>query len=322
MFDLLIEALVRSRRIDEAIEIARLLRIQGISPTISTCNSLIRCTFKHKGSLIGYDLYKEVFSCVRITPNLSSYNEILLAIYRDGFQGNLEGIWGEMEKRGIVPNMYSYSIFLKAYCQVGKMGEAARIWEEMRLKGLECDDVAYEIIIGGYCGIGEVERAEELFREMEVGGLDGSCACFMHLLNGYCKIGDLGSALLLYKDMCRRGFRPEGSVVDVVVRGLCAENKVFEGLEFLKVAMRKHEIVPMGKSYEILIKGLCDEGMMEEALKLQAEMVGKGLEPNLEIYEAFIHGYTKQGNDEMVRKFKKEMVDTQICEEEGERRQF
>ncbi|PPD77072.1 hypothetical protein GOBAR_DD26010 [Gossypium barbadense] len=39
---------------------------------------------------------------------------------------------------------------------------------------------------------------------------------------------------------------------------------------------------------------------MEEALKLQAEMVGKGFKLNLEIYDAFIDGYLRQGNEEML----------------------
>lgn len=316
MFDHLIEALVRSRRVDEAIEITRLLRSQGISPTIYTCNSLIRCLFEREGSLIGYDLYKEVFSGARINPNASTYNVVMLAFYRDGFQGNLEGIWGEMWKRGIEPKAYNYGVLMVAYCEDGRMGEAERLWEEMGAKGLERDGVAYETMIGGYCRIREVGRAEEFFREMEVEGIEGSCASFEHLINGYCEIGDLGSALLLYKDMCQRGFKPEGLVVDVVVRGLCGENRVFEGLEFLRGVVKKYEIVPRWRTYQALIKGLCEEGVMEEALTLQAEMVGKGFEPNLEIYKVFVDGYAKLGNDEMVRRLKKEMVDKQIIEDE------
>ncbi|MCI68323.1 pentatricopeptide repeat-containing protein, partial [Trifolium medium] len=70
-------------------------------------------------------------------------------------------------------------------------------------------------------------------------------------------------------------------------------------MEFFRSGVGRFDLVPKGKSYEALIKGLCVEGRMDEGLKLQAEMVGKGFEPNLEIYEAFIDEYIRQGNDEM-----------------------
>ena len=53
---------------------------------------------------------------------------------------------------------------------------------------------------------------------------------------------------------------------------------------------------------------------MEEALKVQAEMVGKGFEPNLEIYGAFVDGYVKQGNEEMAEVLRNEMLENQMRE--------
>ncbi|KAL7236706.1 hypothetical protein ACSBR1_019917 [Camellia fascicularis] len=321
VFDLLIKACLRSRRFDQAIEIARMLRSRGIFPNVSTCNSLIRSVSKFRGCFAGYDLYKQVFGFdsevksriggVKIVPNVHTFNVIMLAFYQDGLMEKVGEVWGELSKLGCEPNSYSYSIFIAAYCDDGKMGEAVKLWEEMVIKGLKHDAVAYNTMIGGFCRIGEVGKAEEFFREMGLSGVESSCVTFEHLISGYCQIGDVDSALLLYKDMCRKGLRPEGLTVDVVIRGLCGEKRVSEALEFLGVAMRNHEIAPKRKSYEFLIKGLCQEERTEEALKLQAEMVGKGFEPNSEIYSAFIDANTKQGNDELAGMLKKEMAETQ-----------
>ncbi|KAI8564276.1 hypothetical protein RHMOL_Rhmol03G0169000 [Rhododendron molle] len=150
---------------------------------------------------------------------------------------------------------------------------------------------------------------------MGLSGVECSCVTFEHLINGYCQIGEVDSAMMLYKDMCRKGFRLESSTVDAVIRGLGGENRVSQALEFLGVAIRKHGLAPKRKSYEILIKGLCQEGRMEEALKLQAEMVGKGCEPNCEIYSSFIEANTKEGNDELAEMLK-EMFETQMPKEE------
>ena len=80
--------------------------------------------------------------------------------------------------------------------------------------------------------------------------------------------------------------------------------------------MRDVSFHPNGKSYELLINGLCEDGKMEEALKLQSEMVGKGFDPNSAIYGAFIEGYVKLGNEEMAAMLRKEMSVAQKQQQE------
>ncbi|MED6168502.1 hypothetical protein PIB30_012229 [Stylosanthes scabra] len=117
--------------------------------------------------------------------------------------------------------------------------------------------------------------------------------------------------LFLYIMMCSRGFRPCASILDMMVVLLCDNCRVDEAVEFIGNAVCRYDLVPKKKSYEVLIKGLCSEGKMEKALKVQAEMVGIGHhQPNLEIYSAFIDGYTRQGNEVMAEVLRKEMVQT------------
>ncbi|CBI32533.3 unnamed protein product, partial [Vitis vinifera] len=210
-----------------------------------------------------------------------------------------------------------YSVLMAAFCDEGRMGEVEKLWEEMRMKKMEHDIMAYNTIIGGFCRIGEIERGEELFREMELSGIQSTCVTYEHLINGYCEIGDVDSAVLLYKDMCRKGFRAEARTVDGMILLLCNNRRVHEALKLLRVAMGNVEFAPRGKSYETLIKGFCEEGKMEEASKLQSEMVGKGFKPTLEIYSAFIDGYMKQGNKEIAETLRKEMFETQMQQEEN-----
>ncbi|OMO92184.1 hypothetical protein COLO4_17790 [Corchorus olitorius] len=118
-------------------------------------------------------------------------------------------------------------------------------------------------------------------------------------------------AMLIYKDLCRKNFKPQGSTVEALIGGLCDKGRVLEALEIMRVAMRQLGVCPTGQSYVFLIKSFCEERKMEEALKLQAEMVGKGFKPNLEIYDAFIDGYSREGNQEMVTALRKEALETQ-----------
>lgn len=328
VFDLLVMSLLQAKRIDQAVEVARMLRSRGMFLKISTCNDLIKCVCKSLDCFVGYDLYKEIFGGFEgglygkgvrvVVPNVHTFNVIMIGFYREGLVENVEEVWEEMVRRGCEPNSYSFSVLMASYCEVARMVDALRVWEEIGRKGLERDLVAYNTIIGGFCKVGEVKRAEEFFRGMEFDGVDSSCVTFEHLISGYCKIGDVDSALVKYKGLCRKGFKPENLTIDEVIRGLCGKNKVSEALEYLRVAVKKHDIVPKCTSYEFVIKGLCQEGRMEDGLKLQAEMVGKGHEPNSEIYNAFIDGYMKQGNEEQAKKLRKEMVDMQEQQDEIE----
>ncbi|KAK1423856.1 hypothetical protein QVD17_19165 [Tagetes erecta] len=314
VFDLLIKACVQSKRVEQAIEIVRMLRCKGINPLISTCNSLILCVCKYSGSIAGYEIYCELFGdkvvapgVKIVVPNVHTYNIIMHALYTDGLIENLEQVWSDMIVNNCVPSEYSYSVLMAAYCDNGRMEDAIRVWEEMGNNGLEHDVMAYNTMIGGFCEAGDIHKAEEFVKEMGLSEKKSSSVTYEHLIKGYCKIGDVDSAMLLYKDMCRKGFTPIGFIVDLLIKELCVSNKVSEALMVSRFAV-ENNVVVNGGSYEFLIKGLCSEGRMEESMKLQAEMLGKGYEPNSEIYAAFISGYEKEGNFELAGKLRTELL--------------
>ncbi|XP_027355346.1 pentatricopeptide repeat-containing protein At2g15980 [Abrus precatorius] len=325
VFDLLIKACLDSKKVDPSIEIVRMLLSRGISPKVSTLNCLIPRVCQSRGVDAGYAIYRELFRLdeekkeiskrsfdFRVTPNVHTYNELMLCCYQDGWMEKVEEIWNEMGEMRCKPNAYSYSVLMAAFCEEGRLGDADKLWEEMRNEEMEPDVVCYNTMIGGFCNIGDVGRAEEFFKEMALAGVESTAATYEHLVKGYCNAGDVDSAVLVYKDMSRRDFRPDASTLDVMIRLLCDKGRVQEALEFFRCAAGKFDLFPREKSYEALIKGLCLEGRMEEALKIQAEMVGKGFHLNSEIYGAFIDGYITQGNEELAVALRKEMLQTQM----------
>ncbi|KAK8463798.1 hypothetical protein PHAVU_011G049000 [Phaseolus vulgaris] len=324
VFDLLIKACLDSRKVDPSVEIVRMLLSRGISPKVSTLNSLITGVCRSRGVDEGYAIYREFFrldeekseisrrGCsLRVTPNVHTYNELMLCCYQDGLVERMEELWHEM-RSNCKPNAYSYSVLMTAFCDEGRMGYAEKLWEEMRNEKIEPDVVSYNTIIGGFCKIGDVARAEEFFREMALASVETTASTYEHLVKGYFSVGDVDSAVLVYEDMSRRDLRPDASTLDMMVRLLCDKGRVQEALEFLRCAVSKYDLIPREKSYEVLMKGLCFEGRMEEALKLQAEMVGKGFQPKAEIYGAFVDGYIRQGNEEMARALRKEMLQNEM----------
>ncbi|OWM85031.1 hypothetical protein CDL15_Pgr027818 [Punica granatum] len=324
VFDLLIDSCLEVKKIDGAVEIARLLMSRGISPKVGTCNALIKCVSRFRGVLAGYEIYRELFGLgyaeaaenakrvVRVRPNVQTFSTLMICFYRDGALDRVKELWNEMQNCSCAPNAYSYSMLMAVYCEEGEMVEAERVWNKMRTDGVEADLVAYNTIIGGFCKAGDVERAEEFFAEMESSGVECTCTTVEHLISGYCKIGDLDAAMLLYKDMHRKNFIPGELTIDAIVKGLCKKGRVHEALDIMKEAQGNLCLSPKLTSYVVLLRGLCEEGKMEDALKLQAEMVGRGFQPNLQVYSAFVDGYMKRGNSEMAERLRKEMQDAQV----------
>ncbi|PKA48349.1 Pentatricopeptide repeat-containing protein [Apostasia shenzhenica] len=309
VFDLLIQAYLHSHRLDLSLIVARALRSRGIRPIVSTSNSLLRATGKLRGSVAAVDLYEELFHGEAIRPNLQTFNDLLLALYRDGRSEAVGSVISEMERFGCEPSAFTYSILMAGFCDEGNTGDARRLWEEMQRKGIQPDATAYNTLIGGYCEAGEVGTAEELFREMEVGGIEPTSTTFELLITGHCRAaGDVEAAVLLYRDMKRRGFRPEVEVVNEVLDEMRKRKMVDEGLRMLREEMMMVGFSPSRRSYVLLIRGFCDAGRMEEAAMLQAEMAGRGLEADAEVYEAFIGGYERAGDWEKAVKLKEEMI--------------
>lgn len=308
------------KNIDHALEIYAILKSKNVILRNSTCNSLIELVSKSRGCFAGYDLYREIFAtdydnegrnCLhdkRVSPNANTLNVVMVGFYREGLVDKVKAVWEEFVRAKCVPNLYSFSVLMATYCDDRRMDDAMRVWEEMEDKGFNHDAVAFNTLIGGFCRVGEVERAEEIYREMVMKGVETTCATYEHLINGYCEIGDTDNAIILYKVMCRKNFCPNNSTVNAIVRSLCDKNEIAAASEFWLMAVKKHEAVFEKENYENLIKGLCGEGKMDEALKLQAEMVVKGFEPTSGIYGAFIDGYVKQGDKTMASKLRTEML--------------
>ncbi|PHU28390.1 hypothetical protein BC332_00483 [Capsicum chinense] len=318
VFDLLIKAYLDSKKIDLSVQIVRILAFKNIFPHVVVCNSLIELIAKSRGPFAAYDMYKEIFNDKEVKgvmENAYTFDILMLAFHREGVVEKVEDVWKEMMAKNCSPNVYSYSVLMAAYCEDERMENAMKVWEDMGDKGLKHDIVAYNTIIGGFCKVGEVDRAEEFYRDMVFNGVECTCVTLEHLINGHCMSGKVDAALVLYKDMCRKGFNPESSTIDVLAEVICDKSGVFEALEFVRAVIKKHDVAPRKTTYELLIRRLCMEGWMEEALKLQVEMVGKGYAPNFEIYSSFIDGYVKQRDDIKAEALRNEMLSKIPCKD-------
>ncbi|RLN34140.1 pentatricopeptide repeat-containing protein [Panicum miliaceum] len=312
VFDLLLLAYLHSRRDAlAAASVARRILAAGGRPLPTTAAALLRSL---PSSAAALDMYHQIYthstphSNHLLLPTVHTFNSLLLAFYREGKCDEFKIVLQEMEKYSCKHNVCTYSIRMAEYCDCRDVEKARGLWDEMIKEGIQPDVTAYNTMIGGYCRAGEVGMAEEMFKNMEMGGIDPSATTFEWLVRGHCMTGDVEAAMLVRADMRRRGFGLASEVVEELLDALCQNGRVQDGLGVLREEMRREEFVPTRRSYEVSIKGFCDEGEVEVAMRLQAEMAGKGFNAGSEVYHAFIRAYEKSQDYEMVEKLRKEML--------------
>ncbi|RCV13131.1 hypothetical protein SETIT_2G322600v2 [Setaria italica] len=312
VFDLLLLAYLRSRRDAlAAASVARRILAAGARPLPSTAAALLRSLPSAAAAL---DMYHQIYthstpqSSHLLQPTVHTFNSLLLAFYREGKCDEFKIVLQEMGKYSCRNNVCTYSIRMAEYCDCRDVEKARGLWGEMVQEGIQPDVIVCNTMIGGYCRAGEVGMAEEMFKNMEMDGIDPSATTFEWLVRGHCMAGDAEAALLVRADMRRRGFGLASEVVEELLDALCQNGRVQDGLHVLREEMRREEFAPTRRSYEILIKGFCDEGEVEVAIRLQAEMAGKGFNAGSEVYHAFICAYEKSQDYEMVEKLRKEMT--------------
>ncbi|CAN6199094.1 unnamed protein product [Urochloa humidicola] len=312
VFDLLLLAYLRSRRDAlAAASVARRILAAGARPLPSTAAALLRSL---PSAVAALDMYHQIYthsspqSSQLLLPTVHTFNSLLLAFYREGKCDEFKIVLQEMSTYSCKHNVYTYSIRMAEYCDRRAVEKAQGLWDEMIREGIQPDVTAYNTMIGGYCRAGEVGMAEEMFKNMDMGGIDPSATTFEWLVRGHCTAGDADAAMLVRADMRRRGFGLASEVVEELLDALCQNGRVYDGLGVLREEMKREEFVPTRRSYEVLIKGFCDEVEVEVAIRLQAEMAGKGYNAGSKVYHAFIRAYEKSQDYEMVEKLRKEMA--------------
>ncbi|KAL9238177.1 hypothetical protein vseg_012640 [Gypsophila vaccaria] len=314
VFDSLILSLLDLHHFDSCLLILRAFKSRPNPVSISTFNALISASYICKGCFFAYHLFHQLFShptpstTCRLLPNVHTFNHLLLSFHRSAVLDMVEQVWIDMLHWNCSPNCCSYAILMEAYCEAGDIHKALTVWEELKLKGLQPDIVAFNTLIGGYCKVGDVDKGEQLYKEMVFTGVEPTCVTYQHLVNGHCLAGDADSAMLLYTNMRRKGYSPDTSNVDALVSMLCDKRCPLEAFGFFMAVTDNADFVVRETTYKRLIKSLCSVGKMEEALKLQAQMVGKGFRPNADTYDIFIDGYVKQGKLDVADSLRKEFT--------------
>ncbi|KAK6148113.1 hypothetical protein DH2020_019025 [Rehmannia glutinosa] len=207
---------------------------------------------------------------------------------------------------------------LQCYCNAKNFDKALMVFDDLNEKGW-VDQHILAILVLCYSKCGEVDMAFEL-----IGWADKNLKIRVNektiyvLIHGFVREYRVDKALKLYDRMKKLGYRPDFSVYDVLIKGLCLVRdgnvdkayhllsmKILIQLVFKQSLMVCAMLItldllremcvyghePWIKHYTLLVKKLCELGKAAEAYNFLTNMTKEGFLLDLIAYAATIDGF-------------------------------
>ncbi|GLT95473.1 hypothetical protein SLE2022_131530 [Rubroshorea leprosula] len=111
--------------------------------------------------------------------------------------------------------------------------------------------------------------------------------------------------------MVSKGYVPNSTTYNVLIRGLCHAGQMSRAVEFME-RMKDDECEPNVQTYNIVIRHYCDAGEIEKGLELFEKMGSGECLPNLDTYNILISAmFVRKKSDDLstAGKLLIEMVD-------------
>ncbi|KAI4314600.1 hypothetical protein L6164_027489 [Bauhinia variegata] len=202
-----------------------------------------------------------------------------------------EPMWGairSMKQEGVLSIATFVSVF-GSYYTAGRFNEAVMSFDLMDRYGIQPDVIAVNSLLSAICREdNQTSRALELFEKIK-GKIPPDGDTYAILLEGWEKEGNPAKAKSTFGEMVVRiGWSPKNvSAYDAFLRTLVSELQIDEAIKFLKV-MKEHNCFPGLKFFTTALDNMIKQNDSVNAIPLWNIMMGSGVVPTLEMYNAMI----------------------------------
>ncbi|VAI43214.1 unnamed protein product [Triticum turgidum subsp. durum] len=185
----LIQGFLTTGQLKEAFRLLKVMRSQGVMPSVVTCTSVMDYLCKH-GRIKEAE---ETFYSMAVSgrkPDTVSYSIMLLGYAIEGSLVKMIDLCEMMARDGVVPDLRCFNILIKAYAKYGRMDVAMLFFEDMLKQGVKPNGFTYLIVISAFCKMGRMDDAMEKFNEMIDMGVPLDTEVYMCMVEGYFNHGD------------------------------------------------------------------------------------------------------------------------------------
>ncbi|XP_028801369.1 putative pentatricopeptide repeat-containing protein At5g06400, mitochondrial [Neltuma alba] len=197
---LLIRALCRAGRVEEALKVANEVVKEKSTIDQLTCGSIVHGLLRMgrlEEAITKVDSMKEA----GIRPTFHVYTSMMVHFFKEKQIGKAIEAFEEMRRSGYEPTLVTYSALIRGYMNVGKVTDAWNIFYRMKCKGPFPDFETYSMFLTCLCKVGRSEEGLKLVYEMLDSGIVPSTINFRTVFYGLNREGkqDLARVVLQKK---------------------------------------------------------------------------------------------------------------------------
>ncbi|XVF23128.1 hypothetical protein REPUB_Repub13aG0011100 [Reevesia pubescens] len=207
-----------------------------------TCNTLLEVLLKHGKKKEAWALFDDMLDNHTPPNNQAVNSDTFSVMVNECFKlGNFEEALQTFKKVGMKPgskpfamDVAGYSNIITRFCEHGMLSEAEKLFQELCGKSLTPDVPTYRTMIDAYLKAEKIDDALRLYTKMVETGLRVVANFGTRIFSEFLKNGKNMECAWLLTKMGEKDPKPDASIYDVVVRGLCNADELDKSLDILE----------------------------------------------------------------------------------------
>jgi len=249
---------------------------RGVRPTAITLGCMVDALVKNNAVESAWKLLHTLLEDEHLNTlvNTVIYSTVLKGFAMAKQVGKVFEVYAEMRSRDVQCNTISYNTMLDACARCSSMDRVSQILEDMKDSAVEPDIITYSTIVKGYCQAGDVDRAFQVLEEMK---RDAKFAAdeilYNSLLDGCAKQHRVDEALRLLEDMTASGTAPSNYTLSILVKLMGRSRRLNQAFSLIEDLCTTHGFRPNIQVYTCLIQACIHNRQVDRALQLHDTMI-------------------------------------------------
>ncbi|TVU49006.1 hypothetical protein EJB05_00296 [Eragrostis curvula] len=282
LYNVVIDGYAKMGDISNAVQLFDQIVLNGMFPTIVTCNSLLYAYCK-TGDMQMAASYFRAIQFSDLLPTAVTYTTFMDALSEAGEIQMMLSLFDEMRIKGIKPNAITYSVVIKGFCKQLRFSDAVRILDDMESKGVDADPITYNTLIQGFCEAQNIKKALEMHNRMVSRGLKATPVTYNLLINALCSKGRVIHAERLLELLRGNNTELRKFAYTTLIKAQCAKGMPHKAIVWVG------KLIDAGfeasiEDFSAAINRLCKREFTEEALMLIPIMLSVGVYPDVQLY--------------------------------------
>merc|ERR1719207_446760 len=293
LFSSVIEACIRTRRLDLLSEMMRKYAKQGglVALTAPTYGSMIKAYGQAHDVERLWELWNEMIQR-EVRPTAITLGCMVDALVKNQA---VESAWQLLhqllkdEDLNTLVNTVIYSTVLKGFAMSKQVGKVFEVYSEMRARDVQCNTISYNTMLDACARCSSMDRVSQILEDMKSSGVEPDIITYSTIVKGYCQSGDVDRAFQVLEEMKSDGkFAPDEILYNSLLDGCAKQHRVDEALNLLE-DMKASGTAPSNYTLSILVKLLGRARRLSQAFTLIEELCAThGFRPNIRVYTCLI----------------------------------